>query len=151
MPASDYPLSPEEFKDIYSKVPRLTVEVVMTGPNGILLTKRNIEPCKGLWHLPGGTVLFGESLVAAVKRVARRELGVAVNACQMIGYIEYPSHYLHGLDHPMGMVFEVRDYSGTIQTNAEAQGSDWFWDLPTGVHDGQRQFLVQTLRRLRVT
>ncbi len=64
------PLTEEEFREIYSKVPRLTVEVIVQSSRGILLTKRASGPCSGLWHIPGGTVRFGEPLVAAVSRVA---------------------------------------------------------------------------------
>ena len=64
-----HPLTPDEFRDIYSKVPRLTVEVVLRSPAGVLLTLRDIEPCRGLWHLPGGTVRYGEKLLDAVRRV----------------------------------------------------------------------------------
>ena len=39
----------------------------------VYLTKRSIEPCKGLWHLPGGTVRFGESLTEAGKLTANKE------------------------------------------------------------------------------
>ena len=47
------PLPQEEFEWIFSRVPRLTVELVITAPRrGVLLSLREIEPCKGLWHLP---------------------------------------------------------------------------------------------------
>src|SRR5664280_1777287 len=54
------PLSEAEYQEVFAKVPRLTVEVVVQGPSGVLLTKRTSGPCAGLWHLPGGTVRFGE-------------------------------------------------------------------------------------------
>jgi ADP-ribose pyrophosphatase YjhB (NUDIX family) len=72
------PLSEDEYRRIFSRVPRLTVEVVIAGERGVLLTLRESGPCRGLWHLPGGTVRFGERLTAAVQRVARDEVGVAV-------------------------------------------------------------------------
>jgi len=70
---ANHPLSQKEFDDIYSKVPRLTVEVIVKNrAGGILLTKRAIEPCKGQWHLPGGTVRFGESLLEASRETRVR-------------------------------------------------------------------------------
>jgi ADP-ribose pyrophosphatase YjhB (NUDIX family) len=141
--AKDYPLSPEEFDRIYSKVPRLTVEVIVQNSDSeIYLTKRAIEPCKGQWHLPGGTVFFGESLSFAVKRIARRELGIEVMDMKHCGYIEYPSHYLHGLDSPVGLVFEV-SYKGNVVINQEASGGKWFSKLPVNTHADQDTFLVQ--------
>ena len=66
------------FKAIYSKVPRLCVEVVLLTQGGVILTKRSIPPEQGKWHIPGGTVLKNENLEQAVKRVALEELGVKI-------------------------------------------------------------------------
>ena len=129
------PLSEQEFREIYAKVPRLTVEVVVQCPRGILLTKRGSGPCAGLWHLPGGTVRFGEPLVDAVRRVAAEETGREVEAGPLLGYIEYPSHYRNGLDSPVGMAFlcHVADDSASAAgaacrayaSFARAAAADW--------------------------
>ena len=145
MQNNPYPFTKAEFDAIYAKVPRLTVEVVVKNEEGaILLTERAIEPCSGQWHLPGGTVFFGESLLDAVKRVAARELNITVTGATNNGYIEYPSHYLNGLDEPVGIVFEVTAYEGTVQVNPEAGDSDWFTKLPENMHADQDTFLVDT-------
>ena len=44
-------LSYVEFKKIYSRVPRLSVELVILIPGGVLLTLRSIEPYMGEWHV----------------------------------------------------------------------------------------------------
>jgi ADP-ribose pyrophosphatase YjhB (NUDIX family) len=140
----EHPLSQKEFDDIYSKVPRLTVEVVIkNGKNAVYLTKRAIEPCKGQWHLPGGTVRFGEPLIEAVKRIASRELGIKVIAVENKGYIEYPSHYKNDLDCPVGIVFEVTDYDGALKPNEEAKNGNWFKRIPKSMHADQDTFLIQ--------
>ena len=139
----DWPLNKEEFKYVYSKVPRMTVEIIVRDESGALyLTRRSIDPCKGQWHLPGGTVQFGESLIAAVRRVAMRELSINVRKADNRGYIEYPSHYLNGLDHPVGLIFEVDDYSGDLVANAEASDSGWFTKPPDDMHADQDKFLL---------
>jgi 8-oxo-dGTP pyrophosphatase MutT (NUDIX family) len=139
-----WPLKEEEFKSIYSKVPRLTVEIIVRNENGALyLTRRSIEPCKGQWHLPGGTVRFGEALLTAVRRIAMRELSIDILKTTNCGYIEYPSHYLRGLDSPVGLVFEVTDYSGNPAVNAEASDSGWFKKVPHDMHADQDVFLLE--------
>ncbi len=138
----DYPLSKQEFDYIYSKVPRLTVEVVIRKDGAIYLTKRAIEPCKGQWHLPGGTVRFAEPLTDAVKRIAKRELGIIVKQLKNSGYIEYPSHYLKGLDTPVGLVFEIESYEGNLEPDDESVDSGWFKKLPKGMHADQDRFLL---------
>ncbi|HUO73048.1 MAG TPA: NUDIX domain-containing protein [Solirubrobacteraceae bacterium] len=136
------PIPKDEFDWIFSRVPRLTVEVVIATPeHGVLLQLRDIEPCKGMWSLPGGTVRFGEPLVDAVRRVARDELDLAVTVGQMLGYIEYPSHYDSGLDSPVGIAFAV-----TLSTRAaQPRSCEWFTTLPDNMHDEQKSFLARRL------
>lgn len=145
MTIDDHPLSEQEFWAIYKKVPRLCVEILLRSGGRTYLTLRDIEPCKGLWHLPGGTVRFGERLIEAVRRIARRELGIGVNEAELKGYIEYPSHYLNDLDSPVGIVFAVKSYEGRIVPNQEASHGEWFEELPVNMHEEQREFL-RTLR-----
>lgn len=143
MKPKDYALTKDEFASIYGKVPRLTVEIITLSKAGIYLTKRSIEPCKGQWHLPGGTVAFGESLFDAVNRIAKRELGIEVNKADHVGVIEYPSHYLKGLDHPVGIVYEVKEFSGTLRPNHESTAAGWFTRAPIPMHADQDIFLIE--------
>jgi len=143
MKSQDHPLSQKQFKTIYSKVPRLTIEVLIKNQEGaVLLVKRAIAPCKGQWHLPGGTVYFGELLTDAVTRVARRELGITAQHATQNGYIEYPSHLDHSFDYPIGIVFEVTKYQGEVQLNHESADLGWFKQLPQDVHADQDAFLL---------
>jgi len=139
-PVDGQPLSESEFGEIFSRVPRLTVEVVVRGPGGLLLTRRDSGPCAGLWHIPGGTVRFGEPVTAAVRRVAADELGLDLDAGPFLGYIEYPSHYRNGLDSPVGMAFlcEV-DGGQTVGTDVDHQ---WFTEPPEPMHPEQVDFLT---------
>jgi len=83
-----------------------------------------------------------EDVPPLVKRIAARELGIEVTGSKNVGYIEYPSHYLHGLDSPVGIVFEVTAFEGALAINAEASNSGWFARLPEGIHEDQDVFLV---------
>lgn len=134
------PLPEAEFREIFAKVPRLTVEVVVSGSRGILLTRRPAGPCAGLWHVPGGTVRFGEPVVDAVHRVAADELGLDVTAGAFLGYLEYPSHYLHGLDSPVGLAFLAEVHGDPDATTDPDHG--WFVDPPAPMHAEQVEFLV---------
>jgi len=139
-----WPLSKSEFEQIYARVPRLTVEIIVRNRNHALyLTQRAAGPCEGLWHLPGGTVQFGETLFDAVHRVALRELSIDVKETKDCGYIEYPSHYSKIPDSPVGLVFEVTKYNGDPMVNAEASRGAWFTDLPNDMHPDQDEFLIK--------
>jgi ADP-ribose pyrophosphatase YjhB (NUDIX family) len=132
-----------EFDSIYRRVPRLTVEVVIAGERGVLLSLREIEPCIGLWHIPGGTVLFGEPVLAAVRRVAAHELGIEVTVGDMLGYIEYPSHYESGLDSPVGLAFTAEPTVALSDRPELSSQCRWFPHAPDQIHDEQREFLTE--------
>ncbi|EFC82768.1 NUDIX hydrolase [Parafrankia sp. EUN1f] len=140
-PAS-FPLSRREFEETYRRVPRLCVEVVIRQPDGVLLVQREIDPCRGQWHLPGGTVFFGESLPAAVVRVARRELGVSVTAGDMLGYLEYPSVVADGYwGWPVGIAFAATIVGGRVVGSDEGRQTGWFTDIPANTVREQADFL----------
>ena len=135
-----------EYDAIFSRVPRLCVEVVIVDPErGVLLTLRDIPPNVGAWHIPGGTVLFAEPVVDAVRRVARFELGLDVGVGELIGYIEYPSHCTAGLDSPVGLAFRAEPVGGPPSTEQLRDGCAWFSRLPAGLYEEQREFLARRL------
>lgn len=108
---------------------------------GVLLKLRDIPPNVGAWHIPGGTVLFGEPLAEAVRRVAKDELTLDVEVGELLGYIEYPSHYQNGLDSPVGLAFRSTPVSGPELP----PGCERFTRLPSGLYAEQREFLAQRL------
>lgn len=131
-----------EYEAIYARVPRLTVELVIVSSDGILLTRRQAGPCAGLWHIPGGTVRYGEPLTDAVHRVAFQELGVEVLNDGLLGYIEYPSHFERGLDWPVGIAFGLHmapPSAGRFHGGDELVA--WFTTLPDEMHEEQKGFL----------
>ncbi len=135
-----------EFDLIFSRVPRLCVEVVIVAPErGVLLVRRDIPPNVGAWHIPGGTVLFGEPLVETVRRVARDELGLEVAVGELLGYVEYPSHYNNGLDSPVGIAFATEVVPRSPAAEELPDGCEWFSRLPEGLYEEQRDFLIRRL------
>jgi ADP-ribose pyrophosphatase YjhB (NUDIX family) len=135
-----------EFDEIFSRVPRLCVEVVIaTAERGVLLKLRDIPPNVGAWHIPGGTVLFAEPVAAAVRRVALDELGLEVSVGELLGYIEYPSHYNKGLDSPVGLAFRAAPVPEPPAGEDVPAGCAWFSQLPTGLYEEQRDFLARRL------
>ena len=59
--------------------PKPTVAVIIENEkNEILLEKRNIEPYKGYWCLPGGHIEFGERAIDAAKREIKEETYLSI-------------------------------------------------------------------------
>lgn len=71
--------------DIVEHVPIPSVDLVVKCDGGILLAKRQNEPAKGEWFVPGGRIQKGESLTEAVHCVAEEELGVGVTITEELG------------------------------------------------------------------
>ena len=136
------PLSSREFRDIYSKVPRICVEVVIKNENGIVLTERSIEPYLGLWHIPGGTGVYGEPLERAVRRVAKDEVGVDVEVEKLLGYIEYPDEEsVRGFGWPIGIAFLLKIKSGELRGGVQGETVETFQEAPEKMVEPQRKFL----------
>lgn len=138
-------LSFAEFKHIYARVPRLCVEVIIqSDKKEVLLTERSIEPLKGKWHIPGGTVLKNEKLEQAVKRVAKEEIGVTIKIERMIGVIEY--NLKNYFSQPIGIVFLTKIISKNIhniRTDKNSKNFGFFKIIPADTVKEQKRFLIK--------
>ncbi len=129
---------------IYSKVPRLCVEVVIKTEEGYLLTKRAIPPCKGQWHLPGGTVLYKETLEDALQRVAKAELGVDIKVGKFLGFMEFLNvDKLGGYDHPVSLGFLCEPAHTNFTLDAQASEYAFFKEIPENTLTEQKEFLQE--------
>ena len=61
-----------------------TFDLILEFPKGILLARRRLAPYKGLWALPGLRMLKGETFDQSLRRIARTEAGVRVDAGEKI-------------------------------------------------------------------
>ncbi len=109
------PFTYAEFELIYSQVPRLTVDLVVMTEGGVVLVKRKEQSWHGMWHLPGGTVLYREKIEDTVQRIAVEELGLPVGIEKLLGYIEYPSEVQErGFGYSVSLTFLCRAESSQI-------------------------------------
>jgi 8-oxo-dGTP diphosphatase len=67
---------------------KVAVDAVVFGYDGtdvsVLLIKRNVNPFKGDWALPGGLVLGNENLEQAVKRELKEETNLAIDYLEQL-------------------------------------------------------------------
>lgn len=134
-------LSSKDFLYIYNKVPRLCIDLIIKNTKGIVLSKRDIEPYKGQWHLPGGTVLFGETLKKAVKRVVKDETGLNVKVVKILGVIEF-TKTPDGM-HAISVAIEVFPLSGILRGSYQGWEIDFFKKYPKPSIAEHKSFLIK--------
>ena len=134
-------LSQKEFAAIFSKVPRLVVDAVIKTRAGIVFAKRGIEPWKGFWHLPGGTVRLNERLEDAVVRIMQEETGLMVKVGKSLGAIEYlyAKNGIH--NHSVSIVFLVTPREGILRGSPQGREVHYFSRMPRHVIAEQKAFL----------
>ena len=60
----------------YPVKPRVGVGAITVKDEKVLLVKRGVEPSKGLWAIPGGTLELGETLQECAAREILEETGI---------------------------------------------------------------------------
>lgn len=145
------PFSPEAFQQIYSQVPKLTVEVIVQTEAGLVLTLRGAKSWPNQWHIPGCTLLYQEYIEDAIQRVAQEELSISVEKQKFLGYIEYPSEEKErGFGWSVGLVFlcitdcQLPDYN---QEGEKIQVFDYVTDNKV---EEQKAILSQVLSAFKV-
>ncbi len=140
------PFSPEVFKQLYSQVPKLTVEVIVKTEAGIVLTLRGAKSWHNQWHIPGCTLLYQEYIEDAIQRVAQEELSIAVKKQQFLGYIEYPSEEKErGFGWSVGLVFLCTTDCQLPDYNQEGEKIQVFDSVPENTVEEQKAILSQVL------
>ncbi|NET24885.1 NUDIX hydrolase [Okeania sp. SIO1I7] len=140
------PFSPEEFKLLYSQVPRLVVEVVVKTDLGVALTLRKDAAWNNLWHIPGGTVFYQEYIEDAIQRIAIEELSIKVTKQQLLGYSEYPSEEKQrGFGWSVGLVFLCTPNSPLPTENQEGEKISIFDYIPENIVEEHKKILTQVL------
>lgn len=134
---------------------KLAVDAVVFGYTSkeglsVLLIKRNIEPFKGSWALPGGLVKDDESLEEAIERELSEETGVSINYLEQLYTFGKPER------DPRNRVVSITYYGlvkpDAFEVKADTDASDAAWfnvnKLPSLAFDHQ-DILRVAIRRLQ--
>jgi ADP-ribose pyrophosphatase YjhB (NUDIX family) len=137
-------LSEKDYNFIYSRTPRLCVDLVIKDKRGVVLSLRDIEPGKNTWHLPGGRVKFRESIPAAATRIAKAELGIKIKLGKLIGVMEFPDEIQKGQQrHSISVAFLATIQSGQIKGTWQAGRVEFFKKLPKPTYPEHAKFLKE--------
>lgn len=138
------PFTYEEFKSIYSRVPRLTVDLIIKSGESVLLTLRESDGWEGQWHFPGGTVYLGQSIEDTIHRIAKEELGSEIAKFQFVGYIEYLSEKeKRGYGYSTSLAFVCEIKTNNIVLDSKASKYNYFEKIPEKIIEEQGIFLKE--------
>jgi ADP-ribose pyrophosphatase YjhB (NUDIX family) len=132
----------EDYRRIYSQVPRLCVDLVVSSGEGVLLACRDIEPGRGLWHLPGGTVLLGETLHEAARRVGSEEVGLSIVSLELLDCIEFLPD-TNPFFHAVTVAFKTVPDSREPRALRETSRIGWFLEAPEPMVGEHQRFLIE--------
>lgn len=120
-------LAPKNIYDQFGQYfPFSTVDVITFQEDSFILTKRNITPYKGMWHLPGGIIRKGEKLEYTSKRAVKSELNIDVKLEKFLGVYENPIRTRHDISH----VFIASIAKGEIKNDFQSTSVKFFKKLP---------------------
>lgn len=138
---------------VHYENPAPTVQAWIDRDGSYLALRRNQEPEKGRWNMPGGFVEPDEGGPEAIKREVAEETGLEIEVLELIGI--FPSRY--GADDSAGggrSIFDVayrcRETGGEFDVSDESQEAKWFplAEFPDPAFPGERAALA-TLRGRR--
>lgn len=113
---------------IYFFNPIAAVPFLGTNPNGeVLLVRRNENPGKGMWELPGGFIEFNETAEDAIRREIKEELDLDLGELTYVG--TFPNIYtFEHIDYQvLDIVFTAQlPDEGVSPANSELQEAQFF-------------------------
>jgi len=111
----------------YPDRPLVGVGAVVIHQGLVALVRRGAEPRRGEWSIPGGLVELGETLRQAAEREALEEIGLAVEAGEVLEVFENLQRDSQGkiLYHFVVVDFECRFVSGRLTAGGDANEACW--------------------------
>ncbi len=98
--------------------PKLVAATIPEMDGRILVTRRSIDPGRGLWTFPGGFVDYGETATDAARRETFEETGLEVELTGLHNVYTYPGA-------PVIIVYRARVTGGTLTTCDENDLLEW--------------------------
>ncbi len=109
-----------ENANAYPEKPSVGAGAIVIHDDKILMVKRGVEPGRGLWAIPGGTLRLGETLRACAAREILEETGVTIAVGECIYVFDLIEHDDAG---KVKFHFVVADFAA-IYVEGEPKGSD---------------------------
>ena len=120
--------------EIIEATPLVSIDLIIRNPSEkVLLGKRINRPAKGYWFVPGGRIIKNETIVHALKRISKIEMGqdLSTEAHSLLGAYDhiYEDNFLNvdGINtHYVVLAFSIL-LQQEIDVNPDEQHSDLQW------------------------
>ncbi|WP_051360666.1 NUDIX domain-containing protein [Desulfuromonas sp. TF] len=124
-----------DYKKVMESMPVVCIDCLVQNDQGeFLLVKRNNEPLKNEFWLPGGRLFKHERLHDAVQRKMREELGIDVRVVRNLGFFEEffdkTAQNAAGGFHAISFLYLVKPLGSEIQLDRQSSDWGWFRELP---------------------
>ena len=131
----------------YPEAPIVGVGGVIFKDTSILLVKRDQEPGKGQWTLPGGVVELGETLMDALKREILEEVSINIEIGGLVRLLE---RIFHDQERRVQYHYVIADYwawmiSGNLRPDSDVSDAR-FVTVNQLKHMGTDQLVEETVR-----
>jgi ADP-ribose pyrophosphatase YjhB (NUDIX family) len=103
---------------VFYQNPKVVAGTIPEQDGQVLLTRRSINPGRGLWTYPGGFVDFGETVSDAAVRETLEETGLHVELSGLLNVYSLPGA-------PVIVVFRAQVTGGTLTPCAENDLLEW--------------------------
>ncbi len=102
------------------------VAAVMVKDGKLLLIRRAVEPSKGKWSVPGGSIEWGEPLVEALKREVREETGLEIEVGKLAGVFDLLIQGEGGIQYHYVIIdYFAHPTGGTLAPGDDAAEARW--------------------------
>lgn len=108
--------------EIFYDNPLCAVAIVAEKDGKVIFIKRNVEPAKGMWALPGGFIEQGESVEKAALRELREETGLKAKKAEIIKVVTAQTLYFKTL---ILIGVRVSGLNGKIKAGDDACAVKW--------------------------
>ena len=105
----------------YPDRPYVGVGVIVFRDQEVLLVKRNKEPNKGQWSIPGGKQMIGETVAEAAKRELLEETGVKVGQLFLVDVVDA---IIPDVEGKIKYHYTLVDYMGHWESGESSAGDD---------------------------
>jgi 8-oxo-dGTP diphosphatase len=137
-------------REIFYDNPLSAVAVVAEKDGRVLFIKRNVQPAKGMWALPGGFIEQGESVEKAAIREFREETGLKAKKAEIIKVVTTHTMYFKTL-----IIFglKVTGFTGKMHAGDDACDVKWYNidKIPGITFPAHKLFVRKVKKQLPIT